>query len=152
MANPACLCNEEIPLVGDREQVEYAALGLLNFLPKFRPRLRRNSLHVNTHSMGTYLLVRALVDYARIDAIPDTRNGAPLIDEMTFFAADLSNNSLEKDEDGYHAVQEADRLTSYFYRIIGRRRSDLKKTSRIGLEPEEDDLVDEDCVKRYLRR
>jgi len=197
---------------GDREQVEYAALGLLNFLLKFRPRLKNKSLHVNTHSMGAYLLIRALVDYARIDAIPDRRKGAPLIDEMTFFAADVSNNSLEREEDGYQAVQEADRLTSYFYRqdpvlgasaivnldgrlglngaeepsglpkdayqvdsstlldshsgyrkskeimqdlaavfkgtpshkISGRTRSDLKKTFRIGPEPEDDDLFDED--------
>lgn len=79
---------------GDREQVEYAALALLNFLLKFRPLLGKKALQVNTHSMGAYLLIRALVDYVRIDAIPDTRNGAPLNDEMTFFAADISNNFL----------------------------------------------------------
>jgi len=101
---------------GDKEQVEYAAVALLNFLLKFRPRLRKKALHVNTHSMGAHLLIRALADYSRIDAIPDRRKGAPLIDEITFFAADVSNNSLEKEEDGYHAVEEADRLTSYFYR------------------------------------
>ena len=101
---------------GDKEQVEYAALGLLNFLLKFRPRLRRNSLHVNTHSMGAYLLIRALVDYSRIDAIPEAQPGDYLVQEMTFFAADVSNNSLEKGENGRHAAREVNRLTSYFYR------------------------------------
>lgn len=99
---------------GDKEQVEYAATALLNFLLAYRRRLGQHSLHVNTHSMGARLLILALADYSRIDAIPEAQRGADLVDEMTFFAADLSNNSLEKDEDGYHAVQETDRLTSYF--------------------------------------
>src|ERR1044071_1699352 len=56
--------------VGDKEQVEYAAVGFLNFLMKFRPRLGERKLHVNTHSMGAYLLTRAWPAYSRINAIP----------------------------------------------------------------------------------
>lgn len=100
---------------GDKEQVEYAAPALLNFLLKFRPLLKEKALHINTHSMGAHLLIRALTDYSCTEAIPEAQPGACLIDETTFFAADVSDDSLEKGEDGYHAVQEAKRLTSYFY-------------------------------------
>ena len=102
---------------GDKEQVEYATTALLNFLTKFRPLLDQNKLHVNTHSMGAHLLIRALADYSRIDAIPEAQPGAYLVDEMTFFAADVSNNSLERGQDGRQALRETNRLTSYFYRL-----------------------------------
>ncbi|MBI4527697.1 MAG: alpha/beta hydrolase [Deltaproteobacteria bacterium] len=63
--------------------------------------------------MGAHLLIRALASYSRIDAIADPQPGKFLVDEMTFFAADVSNEILEKGEDGSHAVAEARRLTSY---------------------------------------
>ncbi|MGH7871298.1 MAG: alpha/beta hydrolase [Candidatus Binatia bacterium] len=99
---------------GDVEQVEYAAFGFLNFLLAFRPLLGEKKLHVNTHSMGAYLLIRALAAYARIDAIAEPLPGHFIVDEMTFFAADVSNDILERGEDGNIAVGEASRLTSYF--------------------------------------
>ena len=99
---------------GDVEQVEYAALGFLNFLLAFRPLLGEKKFHVNTHSMGAHLLIRALTAYSRIDAIADPTPGHFIVDEMTFFAADVSNEILESREDGNIAVSEASRLTSYF--------------------------------------
>jgi esterase/lipase superfamily enzyme len=99
---------------GDIEQFEYAALGFLNFLLSFRPLLSAKKFHVNTHSMGAYLLIRALAAYSRIDAIADPMPGHFIVDEMTFFAADVSNEILESGEDGNIAVSEASRLTSYF--------------------------------------
>jgi len=99
---------------GDKEQVEYATPALINFLTKFRPLLKQKALFVNTHSMGAYLLIRALSDYSRIDAIPDSRPGGNVIDEVSFFAADVSDDILHRGEDGYHVVQETRRLTSYF--------------------------------------
>jgi esterase/lipase superfamily enzyme len=99
---------------GDIEQVEYAALGFLNFLLAFRPLLGDKKLHINTHSMGAHLLIRALTAYSRIDAIADPMPGHFIVDEMTFFAADVSNEILESGEDGNIAVREASRLTSYF--------------------------------------
>ena len=99
---------------GDREQVDYAVPALLNFMTAVRPRLTQNKFHVNTHSMGSYLLIRALSDYSRIQAIPEAIPGAYIVDEITFFAADVSNNVLERGQDGYDAAQEAERLNSYF--------------------------------------
>jgi esterase/lipase superfamily enzyme len=99
---------------GDVEQVEYAAFGLLNFLLAFRPLLGEKKFHVNTHSMGAHLLIRALAAYSRIDAIAEPLPGHFVVDEMTFFAADVSNNILERGEDGNIAASEASRLTSYF--------------------------------------
>ena len=99
---------------GDVEQVEYAALGFLNFLLAFRPLLGNKKFHVNTHSMGAHLLIRALAAYSRIDAIAEPLPGRFIVDEMTFFAADVSNEILERGEDGNIAVGEASRLTSYF--------------------------------------
>ena len=64
--------------------------------------------------MGAHLLIRALAAYSRIDAIEEAVPGRFLVDEMTFFAADVSNEVLEKGEDGNIAVGEANRLTSYF--------------------------------------
>jgi len=98
---------------GDKDQVEYATPALLNFLTKFRPLLEQKALFVNTHSMGAYLLIRALSDYSRIDAIPNLRPGGELFDEVSFFAADVSDDILHRGEDGYDAVQETRRLTSY---------------------------------------
>ena len=37
-----------------------------------------------------------------------------MINEVTFFAADVSDNILKNGADGYDAVQETRRLTSYF--------------------------------------
>jgi esterase/lipase superfamily enzyme len=99
---------------GDVEQVEYAAFGFLNFILAFRPLLGEKKFHVNTHSMGAYLLIRALAAYSRIDAIAEPLPGRFVVDEMTFFAADVSNEILERGEDGNIAVGEASRLTSYF--------------------------------------
>ena len=99
---------------GDVEQVEYAALGFLNFLLAFRPLLGNKKFHVNTHSMGAHLLIRALAAYSRIDAIAEPLPGQFIVDEITFFAADVSNEILERGEDGHIAVSEASRLTSYF--------------------------------------
>jgi len=99
---------------GDVEQVEYAAFGFLNFLLAFRPLLGEEKFHVNTHSMGAHLLITALAAYSRIDAIEEPVPGYFIVDEMTFFAADVSNEVLEKGEDGNIAVGEASRLTSYF--------------------------------------
>ena len=99
---------------GDVEQVEYAAFGFLNFLLAFRPLLGEKKFHVNTHSMGAYLLIRTLAAYSRIDAIAEPLPGRFIVDEMTFFAADVSNEILERGEDGNIAVGEASRLTSYF--------------------------------------
>ncbi|MBI2985581.1 MAG: alpha/beta hydrolase [Deltaproteobacteria bacterium] len=92
---------------GDKEQVEYAAPALAKFLTKFRPRLGQNSLHVNTHSMGGYLVFRTLASHSGSGAI---------IDEMTCFAADVSNDVLEKGEIGHRAVRKVRRLSSYFNR------------------------------------
>ena len=91
---------------GDQEQVEYAAPALTRFLQKFHPRLGQNALHANTHSMGTYLLIQALKSYPGTNIRP--------INEMTCFAADVSNDVLEKGEIGYRAAQKVARLTSYF--------------------------------------
>jgi esterase/lipase superfamily enzyme len=99
---------------GDVEQVEYAAFGFLNFLLAFRPLLGEEKFHVNTHSMGAHLLITALAAYSRIDAIEEPVPGYFIVDEMTLFAADVSNEILEKGEDGNIAVGEASRLTSYF--------------------------------------
>ena len=65
--------------------------------------------------MGAYLLIRALAAYSRIDAIAEPLPGSFIVDEMTFFAADVSNDILERGEDGNIAAGEASRLTSYFY-------------------------------------
>jgi esterase/lipase superfamily enzyme len=92
---------------GDKEQVEYAAPALVKFLQKFLPRLGQNALHVNTHSMGAYLLFRALASHSGSGAI---------IDGTTCFAADVSNDVLEKGEIGYRAARRVNRLTSYFNR------------------------------------
>jgi esterase/lipase superfamily enzyme len=99
---------------GDIRQVEYAVFGFLNFLLAFRPLLGEKKLHVNTHSMGAHLLIRALAAYSRIDAIEEPQPGRFVVNEITFFAADVSNEILERGEDGYIAVGEANRLTSYF--------------------------------------
>jgi esterase/lipase superfamily enzyme len=99
---------------GDVEQVEYASFGFLNFLLSFRPLLGDKKFHVNTHSMGAYLVVRALAAYSRINAIAEPLPGRFIVDEMTFFAADVSNEILERGEDGNLALVEASRLTSYF--------------------------------------
>ncbi len=99
---------------GDKDQVEYAVPAFLNFITKFRPRLPQKKLHVNTHSMGSHLLFLTLADYSRIQAIPEALPGAYLVDETTFFAADVSNNVLESGQDGRDAVREAERLSSYF--------------------------------------
>jgi esterase/lipase superfamily enzyme len=99
---------------GDIEQVEHASFGFLNFLLAFRPLLGEHKFHVNTHSMGAYLLIRALAAYSRIDAIAEPSPDVFIVDEMTFFAADVSNEILETGEDGNIAVGEARRLTSYF--------------------------------------
>lgn len=92
---------------GDKEQVEYASPALVRFLQKLLPRLGANTLHVNTHSMGAYLLFRALVSYP---------GSSVIIDDMTCFAADVSNDLLEKGEIGYRAARRVNRLTSYFNR------------------------------------
>ena len=99
---------------GDVEQVEYASFGFLNFLLALRPLLGDKKFHVNTHSMGAYLLIRALAAYSVIHAVAEPLPGRCVIDEMTFFAADVSNEILERGEDGNVAVGEASRLTSYF--------------------------------------
>jgi esterase/lipase superfamily enzyme len=99
---------------GDIEQVEYASFAFLNFLLAFRPLLGEHKFHVNTHSLGAHLLIRALAAYSRIDAIAEPLPGSFIIDEMSFFAADVSNEILEPGEDGNLAVGEASRLTSYF--------------------------------------
>ena len=99
---------------GDIEQVEFAAFGFLNFLLAFRSLLGEKKLHVNTHSIGAYLLIRALAAYSRIDAIAEPLPGRFIVDEVTFFAADVSNETLEPGEDGRIAVGEMSRLTSYF--------------------------------------
>ena len=92
---------------GDQEQVEYAAPALVKFLQRFLPRLGPNSLHVNAHSMGNYLLIQALASH------PGT---ARLLDQFTCFAADVSNDILEKGEKGFRAARRVSRLTSYFNR------------------------------------
>jgi esterase/lipase superfamily enzyme len=120
---------------GDVEQVEYAAFGLLNFLLAFRPLLGEKKFHVNTHSMGAHLLIRALAAYSRIDAIAEPLPDRFIIDEMSFFAADVSNEILEKGEDGNIAVGEASRLTSYFsYRdpVLGISQV-VNRDGRLGL-------------------
>jgi len=99
---------------GDINQVEYAVFAFLNFILAFRPLLGDKKLHVNTHSMGAHLLIRALAAYSRIDAIAEPLPNRVIVDEMTFFAADVSNEILERGEDGYLAVGEVRRLTSYF--------------------------------------
>lgn len=99
---------------GDIEQVEHATFGFLNFLLEFRPLLGEHRFHVNTHSMGAYLLIRALAAYSRIDAIAEPLPDILIVDEITFFAADVSDEILETGEDGNIAVGEARRLTSYF--------------------------------------
>ena len=99
---------------GDREQVEYASFAFLNFILSYRPLLGAHKFHINTHSMGAYLVIRALAAYSRIDAIAEPQPGQFLIDELTFFAADVDNEILEKGEDGNHAAAECARLTSYF--------------------------------------
>ncbi|MGH7888801.1 MAG: alpha/beta hydrolase [Candidatus Binatia bacterium] len=99
---------------GDREQVEYASFAFLNFVLKYRPLLAGQKFHINTHSMGAHLVIRALAAYSRIDAIAAPQPGKCLIDELIFFAADVDNEILEKGEDGNHAAAEAARLTSYF--------------------------------------
>src|SRR4029077_16893247 len=91
---------------GDIEQVEYASFAFLNFLLAFRSLLGEQKFHVNTHSMGAYLLIRALAAYSRIDAIAEPLPGSFILDEMTFFAADVSNEILETGEDGNLAVAE----------------------------------------------
>jgi len=90
---------------GDKEQVEYAAPALVKFLQKFLPRLGQNALHVNTHSMGAYLMFRALKSYPG--------NGV-IIGDVTCFAADVSNDVLEKGKIGNRAARRVNRLTSYF--------------------------------------
>jgi len=92
---------------GDKEQVEYAAPALVKFLQKFLPRLAQNALHVNTHSMGAYLMFRALKSYPG--------NGV-IIGDVTCFAADVSNDVLEKGKIGNRAARKIKRLTSYFNR------------------------------------
>ena len=92
---------------GDKEQVEYAAPALVKFLQKFLPRLGQNALHFNTHSMGAYLLFRALKSYPG--------NGV-IIGDVTCFAADVSNDVLEKGKIGNRAARKIKRLTSYFNR------------------------------------
>ncbi len=99
---------------GDRAQVEYAAFGFLNFLLDYRPLLGARKCHLNAHSMGAYLVIRALAAYALIDAIPESAPGGALLGEITLFAADVDGNTLEKDQEGSHAAAEAARLTSYF--------------------------------------
>jgi hypothetical protein len=64
--------------------------------------------------LGAYLVIRALAAYSRIDAIAEPVPDSFIVDEMTFFAADVSNEILETGEDGAIAVGEARRLTSYF--------------------------------------
>ena len=92
---------------GDKEQVEHAAPALVKFMQKFFPRLGANALHVNTHSMGTYLLFRALASYP---------GGSPVMGEVACFAADVSNDILEQGEIGFRAARRLKRLTSYFNR------------------------------------
>jgi esterase/lipase superfamily enzyme len=92
---------------GDKEQVEFAAPALVKFLQKFLPRLGQNALHVNTHSMGAYLLLRVLASYP---------GSGVIIDEVTCFAADVSNDVLEQGEIGFRAARKIKRLTSYFNR------------------------------------
>jgi esterase/lipase superfamily enzyme len=120
---------------GDIEQVEYASFALINFLLDFRPLLGEQKLHVNTHSMGAYLLIRALVVYSRVDAIAEPVPGSLIVDEMTFFAADVSDETLETGEDGNLAVAEASRLTTYFSdndRVLGISRV-VHHDGRLGL-------------------
>ena len=120
---------------GDVEQVEYAAFGLLNFLLAFRPLLGEKKFHANTHSMGAHLLIRALAAYSRIDAIAEPLPGRFIVDEMSFFAADVSNEILERGEDGNIAAGEASRLTSYFsYRdpVLGISQV-VNRDGRLGL-------------------
>lgn len=112
---------------GDLDQVEYAAPALGRFLLKFLPRLGQHALHVNTHSMGTYLLFRALASYP---------GSGIVIDEITCFAADVSNNVLEKGKIGYRAVRRANRLTSYFNRqdhVLGASALFAHADGRLGL-------------------
>ncbi len=92
---------------GDKEQAEYAAPALIKFLQKFLPRLGQNALQVNTHSMGAYLLFRALASYP---------GSGVIINETTCFAADVSNDVLEKGEIGFRAARKLKQLTSYFNR------------------------------------
>ena len=99
---------------GDKKQVEFATPALINFLTKLRPLLGQKALYVNTHSMGAHLLIRALSDYSRNHANPDSPPGGKMINEATFFAADVSDDILHRGEDGYDAAQETRRLTSYF--------------------------------------
>lgn len=93
---------------GDKEQVEFAAPALTRFLQRFHPRLGQKALHANTHSMGTHLLIQALKSYPGANIRP--------INEMTCFAADVTNDVLEKGEIGYRAARRVNRLTSYFNR------------------------------------
>jgi esterase/lipase superfamily enzyme len=103
-----------VPVFWRRTAGRVRPFAFLNFLLAFRPLLGEKKFHVNTHSMGAYLLVRALAAYSRIDAIGEPLPGRFIVDEITFFAADVSNEILEKREDGNLAVAEASRLTSYF--------------------------------------
>ena len=116
---------------GDREQVEYAAPALVKFLQRFLPRLGPNSLHVNAHSMGNYLLIQALASH------PGT---ARLLDQATCFAADVSNDILEKGEKGFRAVRRVERLTSYFNRhdpVLG-VSAIINADDRLGLNGADD--------------
>ena len=99
---------------GDKEQVEFATPALINFLTKFRPLLGQKALYVNTHSIGAHLLIRVLLDHSRNHANSDSSPGGKMINEVTFFAADVSDDILHRGEDGYDAVRETRRLTSYF--------------------------------------
>jgi len=102
--------------LGDREQAEYAAFGFLNFLLDFRPLLGARKLHLNAHSMGAHLAIKALAAYSAVAAIPATGPGGVILDEITFFAPDVDGDILEKGEDGNVAAGEARRLTTYFSR------------------------------------
>ena len=126
---------------GDKEQVEYAAPALVKFLQKFLPRLGQNALHINTHSIGTYLLFRALTSYS---------SGGPIIDDMACFAADVSNDVLEKGEIGYRALRRVNRLTSYFNRhdpVLG-ASAFANADGRLGLNgADEPDLLPENAFQ-----
>jgi len=112
---------------GDIEQVEYAAPALGKFLQRFLLRLGEKSLHVNTHSMGAYLLFRALASGS---------DSGVIVDEISCFAADVSNNALEKGKMGYRAARKANRLTSYFNRqdpVLGASALFAHADGRLGL-------------------
>ncbi len=116
---------------GDQGQVEYAAPALVKFLQRFLPRLGPNSLHVNAHSMGNYLLIQALASH------PGT---ARLLDQVTCFAADVSNDILEKGEKGFRAARRVSRLTSYFNRkdpVLG-VSAIINADGRLGLNGADD--------------